>query len=415
MTARLAATTRVLLAVTAVAVALRIAAALILGDTASPVSGAFDQVSYDALAQRVLAGHGFSFAQHWYPFTEPNEPTAHWSYLYTLYLAAVYGAVGHHPLAARILQALASGLTCVLLFRLGRRLFDERTGLAAAALSAGYAYFIFFNAALMTQTFFTLAVLVALERAVAIAERPRPAAWAALGLSVGLGALFRQTVVLFAPVLLLWLVSVAPDPRRWRHAAAAALLTAMCVLPWTAYNYAVFGDFLLLNSNGGYFFYAANHPDQGTTFQPWITPPPPAALQGAGEPAIDRALYRAAFGFIVADPMRFLRLSVNRVGQYFRVLPSSDSPSLNNAARLASFTLYLPLMIYGIVRSRRQWRACMPLYLYVGFDTVLHVTSWAAPRYRVPSDAVLMVFAGVAVVHLADRLRTRRAAPKLAQ
>jgi hypothetical protein len=32
---------------------------------------------------------------------------------------------------------------------------------------------VFFNAALMTQTFYTLALLVALERAVAIATAPR--------------------------------------------------------------------------------------------------------------------------------------------------------------------------------------------------------------------------------------------------
>ena len=45
----------------------------------------------------------------------------------------------------------------------------------------------------------------------------------------------------------------------------------------------------------------------------------------------------------------------------------------------------------------------MPLYLYVAFDTALHLASWAAPRYRLPSDAVMMVFAGAAVVDVARR------------
>src|SRR5207249_4560684 len=76
--------------VLALAIAVRLVAAAYLGDRAEPVSGAFDQVSYDTLAQRVLAGHGFSFPQDWYPFTPAGEQTAHWSFAYTLYLSAVY-------------------------------------------------------------------------------------------------------------------------------------------------------------------------------------------------------------------------------------------------------------------------------------------------------------------------------------
>jgi hypothetical protein len=44
----------------------------------------------------------------------------------------------------------------------------------------------------------------------------------------------------------------------------------------------------------------------------------------------------------------------------------------------------------------------------VAFDTVLHLISWAAPRYRLPSDAVMMVFAGLAVADLAGRVGWRR-------
>ncbi len=50
-------------------------------------------------------------------------------------------------------------------------------------------------------------------------------------------------------------------------------------------------------------------------------------------------------------------------------------------------------MVYGLWLSRRRWRACLPLYLYQAFDTALHLASWAAPRYRLPGDALLLVFA----------------------
>jgi 4-amino-4-deoxy-L-arabinose transferase-like glycosyltransferase len=398
---------RLLFGIIAAAVLLRVAVALMLGDTVAPISGAADQVSYDALARRVVGGHGFSFPTAWYPFAQPDTPTAHWSYLYTLYLAGVYAVFGHHPLVARLLQAVASGLGCWLACRIGRHLFDERVGLAAAALTALYAYFVFFNAALMTQTFFILALLAAIDRALAIAARPTTANWATLGILLGLGTLLRQTMLLYVPVLLIWLLWTTHGRARWRDAALAAALVGLCVLPWTARNYAAFGDFLLLNSNGGYFFYASNHPDQGTTFDPTFTAPIPVELVGAAEPTIDRALFRTGLGFVADDPVRVLRLSLNRAASYFWLLPSSASTPLSNAGRLLSFTLYLPFMLYGLVLSRQRWRACMPLYLYVLVDAVLHLATWAAPRYRLPSDALLIVFAGLALVDLTARLRRR--------
>jgi hypothetical protein len=77
---------------------------------------------------------------------------------------------------------------------------------------------------------------------------------------------------------------------------------------------------------------------------------------------------------------------------------------LSNLGRLFSFTLYLPLMLWGLFLTCRRWRAFGLLYLYVGFDTLLHLTSWAAPRYRLPSDAVMMLFVGVAAVGIALRI-----------
>src|SRR5438132_3393113 len=133
---------RQLAVVLALAVILRLAVAVYLGDVAEPMSGAFDQVSYDTLAQQVLAGHGFSFPRDWYPFTPAGEPTAHWSFLYTLYLAAVYALSGHHPLAARLVQAVLSGLTGWYLFQISRRLFDETVGIVAVLLWGLYAYLI---------------------------------------------------------------------------------------------------------------------------------------------------------------------------------------------------------------------------------------------------------------------------------
>lgn len=369
------------------------------------MSGAFDQLSYDTLAVRLVNGHGFTFATNWYPFTEANQPTAHWSYLYTVYLAGVYSIVGHAPLVARVLQVLLSTLSGVLLWRLASRLFDPVVGLASAALWAVYAYAVFFDAALMTQSYYVLCLLGVMNCAVELVLDPRRRWWLLLGGALGCAALLRQTVLVFMPVLGGALVWAGLRRSEWRRAWVAGGMVALCVLPWTWFNYRTFGDFLLLNSNGGYFLYASNHPAQGVSFNPTFVAPVDESLRQRSEPARDRALYRAALGFAATDPVRLVRLSISRIPDYFWVLPSSGSSRVSNLARLLSFTLYLPLFVHGLYLSRRRWRLVLPLYAYVAFDTALHLMSWAAPRYRLPSDVLLMAVAGLSVTVLVGRVR----------
>lgn len=89
----------------AVSVGLRLAAALYLGNVVRELPGTADQLSYHNLALRVLGGHGLTFGEAWWPATRANAPTAHWSYLYTYLLSAIYAIFGSAPLAARLIQA----------------------------------------------------------------------------------------------------------------------------------------------------------------------------------------------------------------------------------------------------------------------------------------------------------------------
>jgi hypothetical protein len=102
------------------AILLRVGVALYLGDT---VPAGKDEQSYSELAARLATGHGYSFDRPWYPFGSPaGTPTAHWSFLYTAFIAAVYRVAGPHPLAVRLLQAVLAGLLLPwLTYRLARR------------------------------------------------------------------------------------------------------------------------------------------------------------------------------------------------------------------------------------------------------------------------------------------------------
>lgn len=196
----------------AIGVLVRIVTAFYIGNTVEVLPGTFDQVSYHALALRVLDGQGFSFEQASWPMTAAGAPTAHWSFIYTLYLAAVYAFFGPNPFVARLIQAVTVGiLQPYLAYLLGRHVFGERAGLMAAAFTAVYIYFIYYAATLMTEPFYITAIMAALYlllRLRNVSPNHEIRLTIALGLALGSVILLRQLFLLLVPFLLIWLWTV---------------------------------------------------------------------------------------------------------------------------------------------------------------------------------------------------------------
>jgi len=421
-----------LLAIT-VSVALRIAASIAIGNKVEDLPGINDQISYHTLSLRLLNGYGFSFGEAWWPATPAGTPTAHWSFLYTFFLAAVYAVFGEHPLAARLIQATLVGILQPLLaYAIGRQAFNRSVGLVAAGLTAVYVYFIYYSAALMTEPFYIVMILLSLYLAILYVEQGKAGKLdrgkdlqlgCLLGLSLGATVLFRQIFLLFLPFLFVW----AWWGRR-RQAGKAPLLPLLIsaaivmgvVLPFTIYNYIRFDRFVLLNSNAGYAFFFGNHPIYGTKFIPILSDESggywsliPKELFGMDEAALDQELLRRGLNFVREDPGRYIMLSLSRIPVYFMFWPSRESGLVSNLSRVSSFGLLWPFMLYGVVISlfTRPWSLsrlvespAFLLQIFLVIYTAIHVLTWTLVRYRIPVDAVLVVFAGLAFVDLSQRI-----------
>lgn len=410
-----------------VAILLRVTMAFYLGDRVVELPGTFDQISYDMLAKRVLGGHGFTVGRLWWPVTPAGEPTAHWSYLYTLYLVAVYGILGYHPLVARLIQAILAGVLMPwLVYRLGRRHFGRSVGLVAAGLMALYVYFIYYSAALMTETFYIIAILWTLDLASSLGqaseEAPRPrlrVEWLWLGLALAVAVLLRQVFLLFIPFLFGWLLwrsyrcRSQPIKQTIVGIAIAMTILALSIVPWTLRNYRAFDSFVLLNTNSGFAFFWGNHPIHGNDFisilpanGPSYQDLIPPELLELNEAELDRALLKRALGFIQADPARYLVLSISRIKDYFMFWPTSESGLISNLSRVLSFGILWPFMAFGLIYYFwRSWSSeRLILYIFVAVYTAIHLLSWALIRYRLPVDAILLVFAGAAIVDILAKL-----------
>jgi hypothetical protein len=473
----------------AISVVMRVGVALYLGDVVDAPELLTDQRSYHALGVRLLEGHGYSFDRGWYPFTPANTPTAHWSFLYPLFVAAVYALFGVHPLAVRVVQAVLGGVLLPwMIYRLARQIVvlpsppdplsptlgkgegGQAIPLIAAAIAAIYGYLILYAATLMTETFYIVVLLWSLEVGLKVGSRLRDgkkiftALALQLGLSLGLAALLRQSILPWVPVLYLWLlwqswrgrrVGTRPDPlpspppmrKREQHLGGtvepsrgnpplhrgragegvgawiaglktlglASLVLVACILPWTYRNHQAYGQFLLLNSNAGYAMYSAQHPMHGVNFREFEAAPIPEGWWGRPEPELDRDLMRLGIGFVLDDPGRYFLLCLSRTRAFFEFWPTPGTTLLHNIGRAGSFGLFLPFILYGLYlvirNSKPETRNPKPetrnslLFLFVAFYTLLHVLTWAMVRYRLPVDAVLIILAAMALLDLYTRGR----------
>jgi len=238
------------------------------------------------------------------------------------------------------------------------------------------------------------------------------------------------------PVLLGWLVlgelvHAGGSPRdriqaAW-HKYARGLLTSAGVVglllaPATVFNYHQFNRFVLLNTNSGYAFFWANHPIYGDHFIP-ILPndtdyssliPSELRSLGSNEAALESALMQRGIGFVLADPARYVRLSLSRIPVYFMFWPADDSGLISNLTRVGSFGLALPFMLLGLglwltdwfQAGQRlfAWRSSLLVLFAITFS-LIHLLSWALTRYRLPVDAVGVIFAARALVSLIEIIR----------
>jgi len=405
-------------------------AAFYMGNTVIELPGIFDQISYHNLALRVLSGHGFSFGETWWPMTPADAPTAHWSFLYTLYLVTVYSIFGPHPLVARLLQAVIVGvLHPYIAYRIGEKLFGKNIGYVTAGITAFYIYYIYYGAALMTEPFYITSILLSLFIAMQLAESTHGGndikLGVALGIAVGITILLRQVFLLFIPFLFIWIWIVRFNRSRNLPFAATVLsivLIGLFVFPVTLYNSSRFGRFVLLNTNSGYAFFWGNHPIYGETFVPILPLHTyqsmiPLELRTLDEAALDQELLHLGLQFVLDDPKRYFFLTMSRVPAYFMFWPSVDSEAVSNISRVASFGITLPFMLWGLILAAKKvisqkgnWFFSLIssseglLMLFAIIYSGIHLLTWALIRYRLPVDAVLIPFSALAVVNFIDRM-----------
>lgn len=380
-----------------------------------------DALSYDAWASRI-AKDGLA-----------REPVFHQSPLFPLGLSVVYRISGaSDPAAVRLVQALLSSLAIAMLVPLGRLyLGSDAAGVVAAVLALLHAPVAFHSLKLIPVTL-ALATQAAMLLALALARSlSSPACAAAAGATLGLAALARTEVLLFAPLALAAVMLHPGEPVRWPRGALFALALVLAVAPATLHNFRQ-GDLVLVASAGGENLFVGNqrsaggahaalHPQAGDIFSQRALATL-VAEQASGRklrPSEVSAYWRRrATREILADPLGWFGLELRKLG---RILDLGDPTDLYSHA--LERELYLPLLrglrvppglvlalgLAGLALGwRRHARTAWPLGAFCGVQLVTLLVFFVSTRLRLPMLFCLTPFSAHALVEASRRLREPR-------
>ncbi|HET9888163.1 MAG TPA: glycosyltransferase family 39 protein, partial [bacterium] len=211
----------------------------------------YDETEYAAFGKAIAEQHA--------------EPVLWRAPGYQTFIAWGWTLAGGRFLGVRLLQALISIGATILVYRLGRRMWNERAGFAAGAFTAFYPTDVSFSHLLWSESLYGALVLVAFERLLASESRSdaRQAALpaATAGMFLGAATLTRSVGAAWMAASCLWLLA-QHRPARWRAMLAAAVFGgwAILVLPYSIQASARAGRFVLVDTNSGFNLWSGNNP-----------------------------------------------------------------------------------------------------------------------------------------------------------
>jgi tetratricopeptide (TPR) repeat protein len=361
-----------------------------------------DAGTYHQMARSLVAGRPMGEDFFWQPV------------FYPAFLTAAHLLSGSSLVFVKAIQALLGAVTCVLVYLLGRRVFDRRTGGLAAFITALYGPLIFFEGEPLAAgwaAFWAVALILLFLRA---EDRQRPSTFLALGICGALAVLTRPTFLLFFAAACAWLVlsqyRVGTD---WRGAARAlaALLAGFCLTltPVAVQNHRVTGQFTVLPASGWLNAYLGNNPDACRTIQ--IRPGEewdrlnlgPELPHSSARSSDKREWSRSeTLDYVRTQPLSFLNGLAHKSVQFVspRELPRNVDLYLFRQWSGLLGLLAWKVGGFGFIPA--------PLILFAVLYPLSIILVFVTARYRVPVVPVLAIPAAGAVMSLRDMIRERR-------
>ena len=281
------------------------------------------------------------------------------------FASLVYRIAGHQYVAAVIAQCAIGALAPLLARSLGANLYGSPVGRIAGWLVAFDPLLIFFSAYLLTETTFSVTLLLAMLATVLWIKTPQSERALAPG-CVGTATLARPTGRLLPPRLARWawapLGLLVTRRARLRQVAMLGLGLGLVVAPWTIRNAITLRAFVPVTTGQGRALLDSNNAIvwndaalRGNALAVYQREPYASEFRGRSEVEVDRRATAMALAFLRDNASRFPAMAVAKVARLWRVSREGGTTGawLPEGSPLAPFARLLdPLLLWSL----RQWR-----------------------------------------------------------
>lgn len=340
--------------------------------------------------------------------------------LYPYFLAVVYSIFGHSLDAVYLIQIVLSLLGIYALFRAGKKMAGEKVGLVAAALSAIYGVFLFYDVQLLKESLAVTLVCLLFWALVEARERKGLALWIGVGIICGFLSLLRENMLLIVPFLIL--LALRPHERFsafFLRSLVFVMAVSVVLIPVAYRNWKVGGNFLPTTFQGGVNFYIGNNPRATGTYQP-LSPGKQIPAYERTEPIrlaekeMGRSLepyevsnfwLRKSLDWAKKKPFDFLKLQAKKVRMFWSWYEWPDAVDYYYIKQ-TSLVYKLPLLEFGSISLlaliglwfvRRRVRVFLPVLLFTVMWMASTVVFFLFSRYRLPAVPGLVLLGAVAV------------------
>ncbi len=364
-----------------------------------------DSLTYDQMARGMVEGKEMTHEFFWQPV------------FYPLFLSMVYWLSNSSIFCVKLVQMILGCVTCVLVYRLGEKIFGRRTGILAGVIAAAYMPLVFFEAELLAAgwaAFWSVAAVLVLFNA---RERASVRGCFILGVCSAFSIITRPVFLLFILGGLVWLVVVWIRERIGIKKLILGLVNVTVGFlvvcgPVAILSYCVVRRVIILPYSGGINFYVGNNPSYKET----ITVRPGLGWRKLTELPMrygiedryeaQRFFFNQTIDYIVTQPMSFLKGLGYKMAQFLnsREMPRNVDIYLfrkwSGLLRIGvwkagkfgfPFGVLLPLAVVGGVYWWR--RVPGPMWLYMMFYPTSVILVFVTSRYRVPIAGVMSVLA----------------------
>ena len=363
-----------------------------------PVDPVSDSIMYHEFA-KVISDTGR------YAFPEGNL-TAYWPVGTPALYGGLYKIFGQNYdviVAANIIVGL---LTTYLIYLITLRWFNQKTAVIASLLYAIWPSQIQFTTVLASELLFNLFMLSGMYFWLKATEKG--AKMIIIGSIFFAAAAYVRPIALLLPFILISIsfLNKVDLKKAILDAAIASIVMAILIAPWAYRNYNLFGEPVLISTNGGPVFWMGNNPESKGEYMPL----PDIKFKSEVERA--KYLKQAAIDHIKAEPIIFLKRMTKRLIDYYRSenigivwningIKQMDAESAVLSLKLLSsgyWMMILLLAIYGLLRLFKQqgiWQTLTitPIFALLGYFTVLHVIIASGDRYHFPIIPFLAMLA----------------------